>query len=139
MDHALLKTIHFVAAGLSISGFVLRLNWMVTGSPLLQARLTRVVPHIVDTVLLASAIAMLIGWRLAPWQAFWLSYKVLALLIYIVLGSIALKRGRTRQQRLLAGVAAVLVFASIVAAAVYKPVSLGALFGAPATISLLSR
>ena len=54
----LLKSIHLTCAVLSISGFLLRGFWMIKNSPLLQHRLTKILPHIVDTLLLASAIWM---------------------------------------------------------------------------------
>ncbi|HRO61806.1 MAG TPA: SirB2 family protein [Burkholderiaceae bacterium] len=119
-DYLTLKSIHMGAAVLSIAGFVLRYAWMIAQSPLLQARPTRILPHIVDTVLLASAI--LLAWMagIAPWTVGWLGYKTIALIVYIVLGAIALKRGRTRGVRIAAGAAAIAVFASILWVARFK-------------------
>lgn len=54
----LLKQIHVVSIILSGAGFLLRGVWMLAGSPLLGHRLTRVVPHVVDTALLGSAIGL---------------------------------------------------------------------------------
>ena len=123
-DYTTLKSIHMGAAVLSIGGFVLRYLWMIAQSPLLRARPTRIMPHIVDTVLLGSAI--LLAWMagIAPWTAGWLGYKTIALLVYIVLGAIALKRGRTRGARIAAGAAAIAVFASILWVARFKSLPL---------------
>jgi hypothetical protein len=62
----------------------------------LQQPLVRVLPHIVDTVLLASAIAMAVISAQYPFAAGWLTAKLIGLLIYIGCGTMALKRGRSQ-------------------------------------------
>ncbi len=116
----LLKVVHVGSAILSISGFVLRGAWMLYGSPLLKARATRILPHVVDTVLLASAIVLALRSAQYPFVHAWLTAKVLALLVYIVLGSIALKYGRSRRVRALSYGLALAVFLYIVAVAVTR-------------------
>jgi uncharacterized membrane protein SirB2 len=116
-DYLTLKTIHMTAAALSIAGYVVRGVWMLRGSPLLQARWVRVVPHVVDTVLLASAIGLLVVLRLYPWHHAWLMAKLIALVAYIVVGAIGLRYGRTRRIRAVAWVAAIAIFAYIVGVA----------------------
>ena len=113
----ILKAIHVGSAILSITGFVLRGIWMLQGSPLLKARATRILPHVVDTVLLVSAIALALRIAQYPFVHAWLTAKVLALILYIVLGSIALKRGRARWMRTatLAGALAVMAYILAVA------------------------
>jgi len=58
MIYLALKHLHLICVAVSGSGFALRGFWMLTGSPLLERRWVRIVPHVVDTVLLASAIAL---------------------------------------------------------------------------------
>ena len=116
----LLKTLHMVCALASIVGFAVRGHWMLGDNPLLQRRLARVLPHIVDTLLLASAVGMLIIWRLSPLDADWLIAKILALLVYIGLGMVALRFGPTRQIRLVAWLAALTTAAYIVTVAYSK-------------------
>ena len=101
---------------------MLRFVWMWRGSTMLHQRWVRVMPHVVDTVLLASALTLVVWSRQIPFQQAWLGAKVLALFAYIVLGSIALKRGKTPQKRVLAFVAALLVFGYIVAVALSRQV-----------------
>lgn len=120
--YILLKYVHVSCAALSVTGFVLRGIWMLQGSPLLARRWVRIAPHAVDTVLLASAIALAVMIRQYPLVQGWLTAKVLGLIAYIVLGTIALKRGRTRVVRITAFWGALLVFAYIVAVAVTKSV-----------------
>jgi uncharacterized membrane protein SirB2 len=120
MDYLGLKHFHMSCAALSGSLFLLRGVWMLRASNMLQAKWVRIAPHIVDTLLLASAIGLAIWSQQYPGQQPWLTAKVGALLGYIVLGSIALKRGRTREQRLAAFAGALLLFAYIVTVAVTK-------------------
>jgi len=112
-----LKHLHMTCVGLSLLGFVLRGVWMMTGSDRLKARATRVLPHMIDAVLLGSAIALVSFYDAVP---NWVWAKVAGLLIYIVLGTVALKRGKTRNARLAAFALALLTFAWIVSVALSK-------------------
>ncbi|MGB2904034.1 MAG: SirB2 family protein, partial [Candidatus Dechloromonas phosphoritropha] len=58
MSYLALKHLHVACVVLSGLGFALRGWWMLAGSPLLKARLAKVVPHVVDTTLLGSAVVM---------------------------------------------------------------------------------
>ncbi len=115
-----LKYLHIACAVLSVSGYFLRGLWMMQDSPRLQARWVRVVPHIIDTLLLVSAIALTVRLQQYPFVHGWLTAKVLALLAYIVLGAIGLKYGRTRKIRVSAWAAALLTFAYLVAVALTR-------------------
>jgi uncharacterized membrane protein SirB2 len=117
VSYLLLKSIHISAVFLSGALFFIRGRWMLSGSRQLQRTWVKVVPHIVDTVLLVSAIALTLRIHQYPFTHNWLTAKVLGLLLYIALGMIALKRGRSRQVRLLAWLAAMAVFLYIVAVA----------------------
>jgi uncharacterized membrane protein SirB2 len=92
--------------------------WMMQGSALLQRRWVKIAPHVVDTLLLTSAILLAVTIRQYPFTTSWLTAKVIGLALYIVLGTIALKRGRTRTIRVSAWIAAQLVFFYIVAVAI---------------------
>jgi uncharacterized membrane protein SirB2 len=118
--YSILKHIHVSCVGLSAAGFLLRGLWMLRGSPLLGHRLTRVVPHVVDAVLLASALALSVLLGQYPFRDDWLTAKLSGLLVYIGLGTVALKRGRTRLVRLTAWLAALAVLAYIASVAVTK-------------------
>jgi uncharacterized membrane protein SirB2 len=115
-----LKIIHVSCAVLSIGGFSLRGYWMLSGNALLDKRIAKTLPHIIDTLLLASAIGMLFIWQTSPFEFTWLGAKVLALLAYIGLGMVALRFGRTRQVRILAWTSALVVAAYIVSVALNK-------------------
>jgi len=116
--YSLIKYIHVGCAVLSVCGFVIRGAWALGDSPRLHHRLVRVLPHGVDTVLLASALLMLYLSSYRPTGSDWLSYKLVGVLLYIGFGMLALRRGRSRVQRASALAAALLMFAYVVAVAV---------------------
>jgi uncharacterized membrane protein SirB2 len=107
-------------AFLSIAGFTLRGYWMLTGSPLLRRRPAKVLPHMIDTLLLASAVGMLLIWQLSPLQSDWLIAKIVALLVYIGLGMVALRFGKSMKTRVNALLLALLTAAYIVSVAYSK-------------------
>lgn len=112
-----LKFLHVSCALASIAGFALRGYWVLTDNPMRQARLSRVLPHLVDTLLLVSAIAMLGIWGLSPIELPWVSAKVLALLVYIAMGMVVMRFATRKRDQLLAYFAALLAAAYIVAVA----------------------
>jgi len=122
MPYPLLKNLHVALAIVSIGGFALRWWWMKAGSALYRHRLTRVLPHVVDTLFLASGIWLAVTIRQYPFVHGWLTAKILGLVAYIVLASLALKRARTARGRNIAFVAALAVVAWIVAVARGKAV-----------------
>lgn len=120
MIYLALKHLHVTCVVLSGTGFVLRGWWMLQDSPLLRQRWVRVVPHLVDTLLLGSAISMALISAQYPFALDWLTAKLFGLLAYIVFGSLALKRGRTKAQRAVFLVCALLAFAYIVSVALTR-------------------
>ncbi|HEY9099298.1 MAG TPA: SirB2 family protein [Thiobacillus sp.] len=118
MDYSLLKQLHLATIGITLALFVLRGFWMMTRSPRLQARWVRIVPHVNDTILLASGISLSILIQQYPLTHSWLTAKLFALMLYIVLGTVALKHGKSQGQRIAAWVAALLVFGYMVAVAI---------------------
>jgi uncharacterized membrane protein SirB2 len=114
------RALHAGSAVLSIAGFAARGALMLADSPLLQARFARIAPHVVDTLLLASAAWL--AWFLGqvPFVHAWITAKVVALLLYIVLGMFALRRGRTKRVRIVAFGGALAAAAYIVAVALTR-------------------
>ena len=115
-----LKHLHVTCVVLSGLGFVLRAYWMLIGSPRLHSRPARILPHVIDSTLLGSALTM--AWLSGqyPFVQPWLTAKFFGLLAYIVLGAIALKRGRTPAIRARAFVAALLAYGYIVSVALTR-------------------
>jgi uncharacterized membrane protein SirB2 len=124
VNYLALKHLHVTCAVLSGSFFLLRGLWMLWDSPMLQRRWVKVVPHVVDTLLLSTALALVFWSGQYPFVQPWLTAKVLALVAYIVLGTIALKRGKTKGVRTFALLAALATFAYIVAVALTRQASI---------------
>jgi len=117
--YAVLKIIHVSAVVLSGTGFAVRYVLAVTGR-LPASAWARVAPHAVDTVLLASALALAWVGRFSPLAVPWLEAKLVGLVVYILAGTIALKRGRTPGMRAAAFAIALLGYAYIVTVALTK-------------------
>lgn len=115
-----LKALHVGCAVLSFSLFFVRGLWVASDSPRLHRRWVRIVPHVIDTTLLASAIGLTLILAQYPFVHGWLTAKVILLVAYIGLGMITMRLGKTKTVRLGAWVGAMLVFAYIVLVAVTK-------------------
>lgn len=120
MSYLFLKHVHVTAVVLSGTGFFIRGLLMLADSPLLQLRLLKVLPHIIDTVLLGSALTMAVMSAQYPFEQPWLTAKFFGLLAYIGFGMMALKRGRTKPQRAAWFAASLAAFAYIVMAALTR-------------------
>lgn len=116
MNYFAFKHIHVTAAVLSILFFVIRAYWSVTGSALLQARVVKILPHIIDTILLVFGI--ILAAMVGPSQP-WILAKIVALIFYIGVGTIAIKRGKTPRSRAIAAVISILIFLYIVGVAIH--------------------
>lgn len=125
-DVNFVKSIHVGCAILSFSGFFLRGIWMLRESPRLKLRSTKTIPHIVDATLLASAITVAVSWSISPLQHNWLMAKIVALILYIGLGMVALRFGSTKPVRRTAWLLG-LATISYIATVAYTKSPLGAL------------
>jgi uncharacterized membrane protein SirB2 len=120
MDH--LKIIHVTCALLTALSFTVRGIWMMQDSMYLKIRFTRIAPHVIDTLLLLSAIVMLIQFHISVIEQPWLLAKITALILYIVLGMMAFRFARTKIQKITSWFAALVVLACIFAFALTKRV-----------------
>jgi len=120
MDYAVVKLIHQWAVTLSLAGFFVRGAASLAGARWVGGRAAKTLPHVIDSVLLLSA--LLLAWmlRLTPGNAPWLLAKVIGLVVYIGLGVVALRPGRPRGVRAAAWIAALLTAGWIVSVAITK-------------------
>ena len=93
---------------------------MLSDSPLLLRHWVRWVPHWVDALLLGSAISMAAISAQYPFYQNWLTAKLFGLLAYILCGSVALKHGKTKGQRAIFFVIALVIFLYIVSVALTR-------------------
>ncbi len=119
IDHSLLKLVHLSCVVLSITGFTLRALLMLTGSSLLRRRWVRTVPHFVDTLLFFSGLGLAYNLHQYPGTSPWLTAKLVALVLYVLFGAVAL-RGRNLPRRLTALVLAYVTFAYMASVALTK-------------------
>lgn len=121
MSFLLLKNFHICFVATSYALFFLRGIWHMHGSA--QKSRLGIVPHIVDTLLLISAITLAISIRQYPFVDAWLTAKICGLLLYIGFGFIALRGATSKTIRFTAWLAAQAAFAYIVLVAVtHNPV-----------------
>ena len=120
MDYLALKLIHQSAVALSLSGFMIRGAACLSGAAWVKTRLAKTLPHIVDTVLLISALWL--AWVLGatPANSPWLLAKILGLFVYIGLGIVALRAGLSKKVRASAWLAALGVAGWMVSVAITK-------------------
>lgn len=119
-DYLVLKYLHVTCVVISYTLFVLRGVWMLNISPWLQHRWVKIAPHVNDTILLLSAITLAVVTHRNPFVETWLAAKIAGLLVYIMLGFIAFRLGKTRRARVTAWILAQIVFAYIVSVALTK-------------------
>jgi len=109
--------IHVSCICLSGSFFFIRGIWMLLESELLDLKWVKILPHVIDTLLLVSAISLTIQIQQFPFVENWLTVKVIALIMYILFGIVALRRGRTKVQRVVFFILAMLTFGFMVTVA----------------------
>ena len=108
-----IKLVHVAAVVASGSLFLIRGLAVQGGAAWGMAAPVRYLSYSIDIVLLTAALMLL---TLLPWAVFangWLWLKLALLVVYVGLGTFALKRGRTRKIRLATFVSALLVYAAM--------------------------
>ncbi|MFM2477087.1 SirB2 family protein [Celerinatantimonas sp. MCCC 1A17872] len=108
-----LVNIHIASAIVSIVGFVWRWQLALRSSAVLQNKAVKILPHIIDTILLVSGIWLCVLIEEYPFVEAWLTAKLVLLIVYIGLGTVAIKRAKNNRQRMLCGILAIIVFAAI--------------------------
>jgi uncharacterized membrane protein SirB2 len=117
-DYALVKHVHVTAVAVSLALFLVRGAWMLVAPEMLRRPWVRVVPHAVDTLLLASALWL--TWQIGSDAGPWIGAKIAGLVVYIGIGIVALRAGKTRAIRAGAFVVALATFAWIASVALTK-------------------
>lgn len=118
----IIKLIHISCAVISISGFVARGTLKLTAPGYLQSRWVKIAPHVIDAVLLTSAIILVVQTHQYPFVQGWVTAKILMLLVYIGFGMLTLRFAKTRWQSALGFIGACLAFTYIIAVALTKQV-----------------
>ena len=120
MMYLYLREVHIACVILSGIGFFLRGGGRLAEAPWVMRRWAKTVPHLVDTVLLSSAVALAVLSHQYPFEQPWLTAKLTGLLIYIVCGMAAFRFSRNRRQVLFFFVLALCAYAYIVSVALTR-------------------
>jgi len=112
--YAQIKLVHIVAVLTSGSLFALRgLLLQLGAGGFAMSWPLRFASYAIDTVLLTAALMLFTILPHAMFANGWLALKLLLLPVYVVLGSFALKRGRTARLRGVCWLAALAVYAAM--------------------------
>ncbi len=117
-----LKLAHVSCVLISGSLFVFRYARLSLRPDQALPKALKVLPHINDTVLLSCAIGMLALIGLNPFTTPWLLAKIVALLVYIVLGAICMRSRPGSRRQNVSFVVAISVFAYILLVGLNKQV-----------------
>lgn len=120
MIYLVVKNLHITLAVLSLSLFLIRAVYSVRESPWLERRWVKILPHLVDTLLLICGLTLMTILQAWPHRTPWLAVKLIALLFYIGVGSLAIKRARTPRGRALFTLLSLLIFGYMVSVAITK-------------------
>lgn len=115
--YAQIKFVHILCVALSGGLFFARGLMMLAGTALANHAVLRYASYAIDTTLLTAALMLTAILHQYPFVQSWLTTKVLLLVVYVVLGVFALRRGRTRSIRLLCFAAALAVYVAIIGVA----------------------
>ncbi|OOE54929.1 SirB2 family protein [Salinivibrio kushneri] len=104
MFYMALKHTHLLTVVLSLSLFVIRFVWVMRGSEMMNKKWVKVTPHVVDTLLLSTGVALIFVTGFIPFteSGAWLTEKLTCVLAYIALGFVALHYSRGKLFRTVA-------------------------------------
>jgi len=120
MDYLAIRTFHESTVALSVTGFAVRGVASLLGASWVRGGIARTLPHIVDTALLTSALMLVTLLHVNPFATPWLQAKMSGLVVYVVLGALALRPGLPRVGRACAGLGALAAVGWIVSVAFTK-------------------
>jgi len=115
-----LKLVHITCVVASGALFALRFALLRGRSKDQLPKLLRVLPHIIDTVLLGAAIGMLSLTSVNPFEVSWLTAKIMALIAYIGFGAMCLRSEPASRRQAVLFLIAISIYFYIVLVALSK-------------------
>ena len=113
-----IRLMHVGCVALSGSLFCIRGLLRIGGIPAANHLALRFASYVIDTGLLTAGVLLCLILHQFPFRDAWLTTKVLLLVLYVALGTIALKRARTRKDRTAALLAALVTYGFIIGVAI---------------------
>ncbi len=121
--YLLLKTLHLSTVVLSITFFCIRSYWLLTQPKVLERSLIKKLPHVIDSILLISAFAMLyVGDISVDSSNPWIITKIIAICLYIVMGIYIFRIAKDKTQIYIALCFVMLIYYYIIHTAITKNV-----------------
>lgn len=117
--YEILKHTHLTALAISFLLFFVRGYLMMRESSAAKHKAFLIAPHVINLILIVSGISLAVFLHLNPAHQPWLATKLVALVIYIVLGVLTFKHPKLRVRKIL-WLLALVVFAFIVSVAQSK-------------------
>ncbi|MFK4750872.1 MULTISPECIES: SirB2 family protein [Oceanospirillaceae] len=112
MDYSAVKHAHAGLAYLSALLFLIRFGLVYAGAGMASSKLVKILPHVIDTILLVFAVWLCVLIGQYPLVDGWLTAKVVALVVLIGAGVIAV-----RQRSIPAAVVTLLMYVYMVGVA----------------------
>ena len=113
-----IRLLHIGCVTFSGSLFAIRGVLRIANIGVANHRAVRILSYGVDTLLLTAAILLTVILHQYPFVNAWLTTKLLLLIVYVVLGTLALKGTQTTRGRSAALIAALATFAYIIGVAI---------------------
>lgn len=120
MDYQTVKLIHIGAAYLTIAGFIARAMLSIYQSTILANKAVKILPHVVDTILILSGVSLIITTGFYPIRFSWMTVKLILVVAYIASGFYVMKFAKTRGQKILGIFLCLAIIGYILAIAKYK-------------------
>ena len=120
MSYQLLVNLHVTTAIISVLLFTYRGIWVLRHGQSNRPRWMKWLPHLNDTILFILGISLMLMIQQYPVANNWLTAKLTALLVYILLGMFVMKWASHRRSQFVAWLGALLVFAYMLGVAITK-------------------
>jgi len=120
MNLLFLKYLHIVSVAASFALLFVRGLWVMQSYPDSNEKWVRVLPHVVDAVLVLSAVAMLAMSPLGGWPGDWLTVKLALVVVYAMPAFYLFRGARALATKILAWLLALLVLLFIATIAVLR-------------------
>ncbi len=91
-----IKHIHLTLIAMSVLFFIVRFALHLKQSAIMEKKFVKIAPHVIDTFLLLSGLALCFIIKQYPFQDAWLTEKIGAVFAYIFLATIAMKANRNK-------------------------------------------
>ena len=129
MNFLFLKYVHILCVAASFALFFIRGIWVMQSYPPAQERWVKVLPHVVDGLLILSALGMLYMVPSTSDYKGWMPIKLALIGVYAFLVVFVSRLAKSRLQRFAAWLAALLVFLFVTSIAVlHHPMGVVSLF-----------